>query len=89
LPGISIRGETGLCGTQGVTGVDVGPNYIGATGLQGPIGLQGATGVGPRGATGVGIQGATGIFPSGASGSFITSDNKTVTVLNGIIISIV
>jgi hypothetical protein len=36
-----------------------------------------------------GIQGPAGLSPTGASGSFTSQDNKTVTVTDGLITSIV
>lgn len=49
----------------------------GPTGPQGPRGYQGETGItGPA------------FTPTGASGSFVSNDNKTVTVVNGIITAI-
>lgn len=53
---------------------------------------------GPRGERGVqGVPGETGLtgpvgppaqVPTGASGQFLSNDNKTITVSNGIIVSI-
>jgi hypothetical protein len=52
----------------------------GPRGEQGPRGYQGDTGLtGPQGPA---------FEPDGASGTFISQDNKTITVVNGIITAI-
>ncbi len=68
----------GPTGYTGYTGPGVGAT--GYTGYTGP-------GVGATGPTG--YTGYTGPTASGASGSFTTEDLKTVTVVNGLITSIV
>lgn len=58
--------------------------FPGAPGPQGPRGLQGI-----QGETGLtGPIGPAGQVPSGATGTFQSSDNKTITVTNGVITNI-
>ncbi len=70
---LSVTRLTGVVGPQGSTGLDLGPNYIGATGINGiqgttgPIGITGLTGV--TGLQGVGSTGIVGLQgPLGATG---------------------
>jgi hypothetical protein len=77
-------------GPMGPTG-PVGPVGIGLDGPEGPRGLQGIQG--PVGATGPigpqGPQGAPGLdIGSGINGSFQTADGKSISIQNGIVISI-
>jgi hypothetical protein len=75
-------GYTGRTGYTGYTGYTGGTGYTGYTGRTGYTGYTGYTGT-------TGFTGYTGPSPSGASGSFTTTDGKTVTVVNGLITTIV
>lgn len=94
----SLGGPTGPTGAAGNAGATGPIGNAGATGSAGPTGPTGGLGaVGPTGPTGLpgqqgnpGPTGPTGPnVGSGISGSFLSSDNKTITVVNGIITSIV
>lgn len=81
-------GNTGYTGPTGYTGRTGYTGYTGYTGRTGYTGYTGSTGY--TGYTGLtGYTGYTGPSPAGASGSFTTVDLKTVTVVNGLVTSIV
>jgi collagen type VII alpha len=90
-------GSTGLDGGTGPTGPQGATGPQGLQGEQGERGTQGVTG--PAGLPGndgqngydgaAGPTGPTGPSVTGASGTFTSVDNKTITVTNGVISSIV
>jgi hypothetical protein len=57
------------------------PGSVGPTGPRGLQGIQGEQGL-------TGPMGPAGESPDGATGTFISNDDKTVTVVNGIITDI-